>query len=80
MHCLECSNWIKLEGMAHYARQILALAEGFGQNFFGPFGQKEAYYAVLVILEYFWCSVVPLVAFNSYPNNFEKKKKKRLFS
>ena len=53
------------KGMARYAGQLLAPAEGlaFGRGFFCPLGKKRAYYAVLAHFR-------PLLVFSSNLTNF----------
>ena len=52
-----------LEGMAHYADQHLAPADGFGRGLF-------VIMLFLPILGHFWCSLVTLVTFSSELDNF----------
>ena len=67
MNCflLEDPFKVTLEGMARYAGQLLAPAEGFGLllRLFLPSGQKKAYIAILVNFR-------PLLVFSNNLSNF----------
>ena len=68
-----------LEGMALYAGQLLAPAEGFGlrPRLFCTSGIKGLICCFVPILGHFWCSVVTLVIFRNNLSNKNPKKSKK---